>query len=138
MAQYKIKFPKNPEVVRGLPMDQVHHVQLRILGKLFVRLPIDPDLDFDGKYHLKDKFTLVSSDGSYSKSLTVKDDQIAGNRSLDLLYKQLDRKLSYTLKVEHAQVGQCHLPRPDRYPATHEPRVAHRVVGSAEGAGYAT
>jgi hypothetical protein len=100
MGKFKIKDIDDPSV-KNLAMEEAHKVSIRVLGKLFVRLPLDPDHPLDKKYHEKDKFTLSSTDGSYGKTLTLEDDKIPGNKCLDLEYKKLDRSLSYTLTIDH-------------------------------------
>jgi peptidoglycan hydrolase-like protein with peptidoglycan-binding domain len=64
-------------------------------AELWVRIDINPDSAG------KDKFILTSSDGSFSASKTAADDKIPNNKSIDLLFENLDTSLSYTLEVKN-------------------------------------
>ena len=66
--------------------------------ELRVRLDIDPG---DASTH-DDRFVLTSSDGSYRQEKTVKDDQVPGDACLDLVFTELDRHTTYTLRVQHS------------------------------------
>lgn len=63
---------------------------------LWIRLDLDPSEA--GRFD--DRFTVESTDGSYTSTKTVADDKIPGDRHLDLEYKDLDPDKSYSLKVE--------------------------------------
>lgn len=52
-----------------------------------------------------DTFTLQSTDGSYEQVKTVKDDLIAGNNKMDLLFDGVDSSLSYSLKIDPGSGG---------------------------------
>ena len=64
--------------------------------KLWVRIDMSPE-QAD-----KDKFVLTSSDGSFRVTKTAADDKIPNDKSIDLLFDDLDISLSYTLKVTAA------------------------------------
>lgn len=74
-------------------------------ASLSIRLKIDPG---DSKT-ADDKFTLRSTDGSYNKVLTVKDDSKPGDKFVDLIYEDIDRSLSYTLEVDPGSEGDKYL-----------------------------
>ncbi len=71
------------------------------IPSLHIRLPIDPAK----AESLDDKFTLSSSDGSYEKILTVKDDMTPGDEFVDLIYDNLKPKLNYSLEVNPGKEG---------------------------------
>jgi hypothetical protein len=68
-----------------------------------IRLNIDPK-DKDSQ---EDTFALFSTDAakSYSKTLTVKDDQVPGDSYTDLSFPDLDMSLSYSLKIDLGNDG---------------------------------
>jgi hypothetical protein len=68
---------------------------------LHLRLPINP-AEASSK---DDKFTLTSSDGSYKKELTVKDDKVDGDAFVDLLFDNLKTTKAYTLEVDPGSEG---------------------------------
>ena len=69
---------------------------------LHVRIGIDPS-EAESK---DDKFTLSATDGSYEKTLTVKDDRFDGDEFVDLIYEDLKVGRSYTLKVDPGAEGE--------------------------------
>ena len=68
---------------------------------LKVRIPVDPA---DSK-SADDTFTLYSADDSYRKTLSVKDDSKPGDKSVDLVYGDLERSLIYSLEVNPGAEG---------------------------------
>jgi hypothetical protein len=68
-----------------------------------IRLNVDPE-DKDSQ---EDTFTLFSTDTakSYSKTLTVKDNQVPGDSYTDLSFPDVDTSLSYTLKIDLGNDG---------------------------------
>ncbi len=62
---------------------------------LWVRLDIDPA----AASSCDDRFILFSTDNSYRSEKTVKDDQVPGDKSVDLHYSELAEDKSYTLHV---------------------------------------
>lgn len=71
------------------------------IGDLRVRLEIDPD---DAKSQ-DDRFTLRSTDGTFTQVKTVKDDLTPGDGWVDLRYTNLPWALSYTLEVDLGKEG---------------------------------
>ncbi len=68
---------------------------------LHIRLGIDP-----GRAESRDdKFRLFSSDGTYDKTLTVKDDKVPGDEYVDLIYDNLKVALKYTLEINPGAQG---------------------------------
>jgi type VI secretion system secreted protein VgrG len=65
-------------------------------GPLWVRIDIPPK----HAEQVGAKFILSSSDRSIAITLTVRDDMVPGNETVDLLYEGLWKDLSYTLRVE--------------------------------------
>jgi hypothetical protein len=72
---------------------------------LRIRLPIDPA----AREAADDTFTLYSTDGSYRRTLTVKDDSEPGDNCLDLAYEDLDRALTYTLEIHQGANAQSYM-----------------------------
>lgn len=71
------------------------------IPSLYIRLPIDPSL----AKSKDDKFTLTSSDGTYEKVLTIKDDKVDGDEFVDLVFDNLKAKLKYSLEVDPGKEG---------------------------------
>src|SRR5205823_14408145 len=61
-------------------------------GELRIRLEIDPAESPDEVFVLK-------GDGGYEQKKTVKDDQVAGDKFVDLLFTDLPRDQSFTLRA---------------------------------------
>jgi hypothetical protein len=68
---------------------------------LNVRIGINPALAESED----DTFTLSSSDGKYKKTLTIKDDKVAGDEFVDLVFENLKISASYTLEVNPGKEG---------------------------------
>lgn len=66
--------------------------------QLFLQLDIDPADDESQN----DKFILKSTDEmqSYQQILTVEDDAVQGNDMTELIFKDLDKNLNYTLEIQ--------------------------------------
>jgi phage baseplate assembly protein gpV/uncharacterized Zn-binding protein involved in type VI secretion len=65
-----------------------------------IKMIVDPDdLSNDGKY------TLESTNGSYKKSVAVKDGKKKANSAFELLFEQVKPGLEYTLKFENPGEG---------------------------------
>ena len=83
----------------GLATEKTHTIEVKSLGglRLWIRLDIDPA---DASTH-DDRFVLSSTDGSYSAEKSVQDDQIPGDKCVDLHYAGLpkDKQKRYTLQV---------------------------------------
>jgi hypothetical protein len=77
------------------------YVVMEIVG-LVIRLDIDPS---DASTH-DDRFVLRSTDGSYRNEKTVKDDQVPGDKYLDLHYTGLRKTKRYTLEVIASEYAQ--------------------------------
>lgn len=71
------------------------------LGDLWIRLAIDPA---DADSH-DDRFVLTSTDNAYRAEKTIRDDQIPNDDSVDLLFTDLDKSKSYTLRVIESADG---------------------------------
>jgi len=68
---------------------------------IHIRLFIDPtEASTDD-----DKYKLFASNGSYSKTLTVKDDKIEGDKFIDLVFDGLKSKWNYTLEIDPGAEG---------------------------------
>jgi len=67
-------------------------------GPLWVRIDMAPK----SAEEVGAKFVLTSSDGSISITKTVKDDMEPGNETIDLVYDDLWKDLSYSLRIEEA------------------------------------
>jgi hypothetical protein len=65
-------------------------------GPLWVRIDMPPKL----AEQVGARFVLTSSDQSISMTLTVRDNMEPGNETVDLLYEDLWKDLSYSLRVE--------------------------------------
>ncbi len=87
-VNFPLKSGKLTELVHPLP-------------ELYLRLPIDPS-DAASK---DDKFKLTSTDGKYEKTLTVKDDQVPGDKYLDLVFRNLKMSQNYTLEIDPGKEG---------------------------------
>lgn len=97
MARYEVDIYDKPVTVEGLPTDEPHEIVITHWGDLELHFPtIDPG----NKENLDDEFILTSTDGSYEQTLTVKDDTVEGDEALTLLFKKLDKSLSYSLVVK--------------------------------------
>ena len=72
-----------------------------IIPILHVRLAIDPN-EASSK---DDKFKLSSDDGTYEKTLTVKDDKVEGDNFVDLVFENLKISKKYTLEVNPGAEG---------------------------------
>ncbi len=72
-------------------------------AKLTIHLEIDPN----NPAVQDDTFTLKSADNDhfYSKTMTVKDDKISGDTSIDLEFDGLDQNMSYTLEIDPGKEG---------------------------------
>ena len=92
-----VHVPK-PWLKSGLATEQTHTIRLKTVPGLsvWIRLDVTPEEAAD----VGDRFVLTSTDGSYSKEKTVKDDQVPGDAYIDLRYTGLSREKSYTLKVK--------------------------------------
>lgn len=66
-----------------------------------IRLYIDPsDATTDD-----DKYKLFATNGNYSKTLTVKDDKIDGDKFIDLVFEGLKSDGKYTLEIDPGAEG---------------------------------
>lgn len=74
-------------------------------GELRVRLDIDPN---DAKSR-DDKFTLKSTDGSFTQTKTVKDDQTPGDAFVDLLFTGVPTTKDFALEVDLGKEGKPEL-----------------------------
>lgn len=78
---------------------------------IHIRLNVDPndEKSFD------DIFTLFSTDGakSYRRSLTIRNDKVAGDDMLDLDFIDCPDDLSYTLEVDLGKEGRIYYPFED-------------------------
>jgi hypothetical protein len=63
------------------------------------------DIDPREKKSLDDRFTLSSTDGSFSRTLTVADDASPDNEQVELKFEGLDMQLRYTLEVDPGKEG---------------------------------
>jgi hypothetical protein len=72
-----------------------------VIPILHVRLAIDPN-DAASK---DDKFKLYSDDGSYEKTMTVKDDKVDGDNFVDLVFENVKVSKKYTLEVDPGAEG---------------------------------
>ena len=63
------------------------------------------DVDPREKKSLDDRFTLSSTDGSFSRTLTVADDASPDNEQVELRFGGLDMQLRYTLEVDPGKEG---------------------------------
>jgi hypothetical protein len=88
---------KHSSAPAELVSEQLDMPQAQGKGVFKVRLNIDPAKDHADD----DAFILFSTDakGSYSKTLTIKDDKIKGDAYLDLEFVDLIEGLNYSLKV---------------------------------------
>lgn len=83
--------------------DEVH--ELRVLNlKIRVRLAINPD----DSASRDDQFILHAARGSAAQKIikTIKDDQVPGDNSVDLVYEHLWRDHRYTLEVDPGAEGE--------------------------------
>ncbi|MFQ5498514.1 MAG: hypothetical protein ACE5FH_02475 [Candidatus Zixiibacteriota bacterium] len=87
-VKFKLKSGERSTLVHEIP-------------SLHVRFAIDPS---EVSSH-DDKFRLHSDDGSYDKTLTIKDDQVPGDEYLDLIFDNLKEAASYTLEVDPGAQG---------------------------------
>jgi hypothetical protein len=71
------------------------------LFSFYVRLPIDPA----DAASIDDKFELTSSDGSYRQVKTIRDDLIAGDRYVDLLFTKMRPDAKYSLQIDPGKEG---------------------------------
>ena len=69
--------------------------------QLRIRLAIDPQ----EAASQDDRFTLKATDGSYEKTLTVKDDYLQGDAFLDLVFDNLKVNCRYTLEIDPGREG---------------------------------
>ncbi len=68
---------------------------------IHIRLFIDPaEASTDD-----DKYKLFASNDNYSKTLTVKDDKIEGDKFIDLVFDELKSKWNYTLEIDPGAEG---------------------------------
>ena len=74
-------------------------------GPLWVRIDMAPKIAEE----VGAKFVLTSSDSSISITKTVKDDMEPGNETIDLVYDDLWKDLSYSLRVEGMGSAAAHL-----------------------------
>jgi hypothetical protein len=88
--------PPSVESKSGATTEVTHSVP-----KLYLRLAIDPAQP-DSQ---DDKFTLKSTDGQYTKTLTVKDDLVQGDQFTDLVFDNLKMSQNYTLEVDPGAEG---------------------------------
>ena len=72
-----------------------------VIPILHVRLAIDPN-EAASK---DDKFKLYSDDGTYKKTMTVKDDKVDGDNFVDLVFENLKVSKKYTLEVDPGAEG---------------------------------
>ncbi len=87
------------ELAAGVALATGQSHKLRVLWpELRVRLEIDPR---EAK-NRNERFTLRGKGGSssYTKALTIKDDLTSGDAFVDLVFKRLVPKLSYSLEVD--------------------------------------
>jgi hypothetical protein len=84
------------EFSSGEPYRLIHRIPT-----LQIRLAIDPA----DATSADDKFTLKSTDGTYQKVMTVKDDSIPGDEFTDLVFENLKTTLNYTLEVDPGKEG---------------------------------
>jgi hypothetical protein len=66
-----------------------------------VRIDIDPN---EPERH-DDRFRLFSEDGSYDATLTVQDDQVPGDKYLDLRFTGTPTTASFSLEVDEGTGG---------------------------------
>lgn len=64
-------------------------------ARLYVRINIDPRT----ASAIDDRFKLFSNDGSYNQTKTIRDDLVAGDEWIDLLFTGLQRGARYSLEV---------------------------------------
>jgi len=76
-------------------LEAASHQQSLEEAEVHVRLPLGPGTGA----HLSDKFTLVSEDGSYSQTRTVKDDRVPGDDFLDLVFTGVNPRGRYSLRA---------------------------------------
>jgi hypothetical protein len=76
-------------------------------GPFHIRLNIDPN----DESSQDDTFTMFSTDAakSYNKVLTVKDDQVPGDSYTDLSFPDLDKSLSYSMKIDLGSDGNSYI-----------------------------
>lgn len=76
-------------------------VLAHILPILHIRLGIDPN-EASSK---DDKFKLTSDDGTFQKTMTIKDDKVDGDVFIDLVFENLKVSKKYTLEVDPGAEG---------------------------------
>ncbi len=104
-AWYNDKSTKAEYIVKGIFHTRGQNtidspvLKMPVSNKKVLRISID--INPDDPKSQDDVFRLFSTDekASYSKVLTVKDDRIAGNETLDLEFTDLPGDLTYTLEV---------------------------------------
>jgi hypothetical protein len=84
------------EFSSGEPFRLIHRIPT-----LQIRLAINPSEAASAD----DKFTLKSTDGTYEKVMTVKDDSVPGDEFTDLIFENLKTTLNYTLEVDPGKEG---------------------------------
>lgn len=87
----------------GIALTTGQNYVVQIAPALRVDLEIEPDAGST----MDDKYTLRSTDQAerYSKTLTVKDDKIAGDHMITLEFEDVHEGLSYTLEVDQGAEG---------------------------------
>jgi hypothetical protein len=95
----RASLPRNYEpAITPSQMKAMMEAANREKGPLWVRIDMAPK----SAEEVGAKFVLTSSDGSISITKTVKDDMEPGNETIDLVYDDLWKDLSYSLRIEEA------------------------------------
>jgi hypothetical protein len=97
------------------------------IGRYYVRLPIDPA----AAESADDAFRLFSEDGGYDVTRTVKDDAVAGDAGVDLVFTEMPSDRNYSFEVDPGKEGESYL----LFDAVHFEDLALLVDGEPHGGG---